>query len=296
MQNLTVIRRSATSLPEPRFNHDNEVAKLVDVSKCIGCKACQVACMEWNELRPTPGKVDGTYNNPHDLGDKAWTVMRFSEHEENGKLLWLIRKDGCMHCSDPGCLKSCPAPGAILQYSNGIVEFQQDNCTGCGYCTKGCPFNVPRVSQSDNRAYKCTLCTDRVAVGQAPACAKTCPSGAISFGSKAEMLDQARASVARLKGRGFDKAGVYDPPGVGGTHVIYVLPRADQPTLYAGLPANPSISALVEIWKGPLKSLSILAMGAAVATGILHYVTRGPNEVTSEDEEQARRLRKGGQA
>ncbi len=94
------------------------------------------------------------------------TVMRFSETEQNGKLEWLIRKDGCMHCEDPGCLKACPSAGAIIQYANGIVDFQSENCIGCGYCIAGCPFNIPRLNKEDNRVYKCTLCVDRVSVGE----------------------------------------------------------------------------------------------------------------------------------
>ncbi len=125
--------------------------------------------------------------------------MRFSETEQNGKLEWLIRKDGCMHCEEPGCLKACPSAGAIIQYANGIVDFQQENCIGCGYCIAGCPFNVPRLNKEDNRVYKCTLCVDRVSVGQEPACVKTCPTGAIHFGTKKEMLEVAEERVAKLK-------------------------------------------------------------------------------------------------
>jgi formate dehydrogenase iron-sulfur subunit len=129
--------------------------------------------------------------------------MRFSEHETNdGNLEWLIRKDGCMHCEDPGCLKACPSPGAIVQYTNGIVDFHQENCIGCGYCVTGCPFDVPRISKKDNRAYKCTLCSDRVAVGQEPACVKTCPTGAIVFGTKEDMKEQAAERIEDLKERG----------------------------------------------------------------------------------------------
>ena len=145
-----------------------------------------------------------------------------------------------MHCADPGCLKACPAPGAIIQYANGIVDFHQENCIGCGYCVTGCPFNIPRISQEDSKAYKCTLCSDRVAVGQAPACAKACPTGAIQFGTKEQMKDYADKRIADLKSRGFEKAGLYDPPGVGGTHVMYVLHHADQPELYSGLPDDPA--------------------------------------------------------
>ena len=135
--------------------------------KCIGCKACQAACLEWNDLREEIGFNTGVYDNPHDLTENTWTVMRFTEWENpgTGDLEWLIRKDGCMHCDDPGCLKACPAPGAIVQYANGIVDFISENCIGCGYCIKGCPFNIPRISQVDHKAYKCTLCSDRVAVG-----------------------------------------------------------------------------------------------------------------------------------
>src|ERR1700759_4620472 len=118
-----LIRRSASSVPPPA-RQLTPVAKLIDVSRCIGCKACQSACMEWNDLRPPLGHFDGSYDNPADLSPEAWTLMRFTEHEnDKGDLEWLIRKDGCMHCEDPGCLKACPAPGAIVQYANRIVDF-----------------------------------------------------------------------------------------------------------------------------------------------------------------------------
>jgi len=231
LQSLDIARRSATTTPSPHVRQTEEVAKLIDVSTCIGCKACQAACMEWNDIRDEVGSCSGVFDNPVDLTAKSWTVMRFAEVEEKGKLEWLIRKDGCMHCADPGCLKACPSPGAIIQYANGIVDFHQENCIGCGYCITGCPFNIPRISQEDNKAYKCSLCSDRVAVGQAPACAKACPTGAIQFGSKEQMKDYAAKRVVDLKSRGYDKAGLYDPQGVGGTHVMYVLHHADRPEL-----------------------------------------------------------------
>jgi formate dehydrogenase iron-sulfur subunit len=179
LQSLDIRRVSATTVPPPQVREPvtGTVAKLIDVSKCIGCKACQTACMEWNDLRDEVGKNVGVYDNPADLTEHSWTVMRFSEYENTeGDLEWLIRKDGCMHCEDPGCLKACPSPGAIVQYTNGIVDFHEENCIGCGYCVTGCPFNVPRISKQDNRAYKCTLCSDRVAVGQEPAPRRTCIS------------------------------------------------------------------------------------------------------------------------
>lgn len=285
MSTQDISARSATTTPMPSVRNQQEVAKLIDVSKCIGCKACQVACSEWNELRDEVGHNHGVYDNPLDLTADSWTVMRFTEHENPaGNLEWLIRKDGCMHCAEPGCLKACPSPGAIVKYANGIVDFNQDLCIGCGYCITGCPFNIPRISQKDHKAYKCTLCSDRVSVGMEPACVKTCPTGAIVFGTKDAMKEHAAERIEDLKSRGFEHAGLYDPEGVGGTHVMYVLHHNDQPSLYAGLPDKPAISPLVSLWKGITKPLGLLAMGAVVLAGFFHYTRIGPNR-TEEDEE-----------
>ncbi|KLN98225.1 formate dehydrogenase [Moellerella wisconsensis] len=289
MQSQDIIKRSATNsiTPPPQVRDDKfEVAKLIDVSTCIGCKACQVACSEWNDIRDDVGHCTGVYDNPTDLSAKSWTVIRFSETKENGKLEWLIRKDGCMHCAEPGCLKACPSAGAIIQYANGIVDFQSAHCIGCGYCIAGCPFNIPRLNPKDNRVYKCTLCVDRVSVGQEPACVKTCPTGAIHFGTKRDMLDIAEERVDKLKKRGFAQAGVYNPSSVGGTHVMYVLQHADKPQLYHGLPKDPHIDTPIDLWKGILKPLSVVGFIATFAGLIFHYVGIGPNkEVSDEDEE-----------
>jgi formate dehydrogenase iron-sulfur subunit len=282
LQSLDIKARSATTTQPPTVREATPVAKLIDISKCIGCKACQSACMEWNDLRDVVGDSQGYYDNPRDLTDESWTVMRFFEVEPDGKLEWLIRKDGCMHCADPGCLKACPAPGAIVQYSNGIVDFHQENCIGCGYCITGCPFNIPRISQQDSKAYKCTLCSDRVSVGLEPACVKTCPTGAIVFGSKEDMIHHAEERVTDLKERGYQNAGLYDPQGVGGTHVMYVLQHADQPQLY-NLPKDPTISPLVGLWKGIGKPLALLALGLAAVGSFFHYVKVGPNDAEEDD-------------
>jgi formate dehydrogenase iron-sulfur subunit len=284
LQTLDVTRRSASVSTPPGIRETLEVAKLIDVSKCIGCKACQVACMEWNDIRDDVGVNVGSYDNPIDLTDRSWTVMRFYEEEVPGKdLQWLIVKDGCLHCEDPGCLRACPAPGAILQYANGIVDFVQENCIGCGYCQTGCPFNIPRYSAVDQKAYKCTLCSDRVAVGLEPACIKACPTQALSFGSKEDMRDLALGRIAELGGRGFTKASLYDPAGVGGTHVMYVLPNGD-PELYR-LPAKPEVSPLVALWRsGVAKTLGVVTMAAVVIAGIFHYMKVGPLEVDEHEE------------
>jgi formate dehydrogenase iron-sulfur subunit len=296
LQSLDIVRRSATTTAPPGIREPatGTVAKLIDTTKCIGCKACQVACMEWNDLRDEIGTNVGVYENPADLTEHSWTLMRFAEYENpnatNGAgLEWLIRKDGCMHCADPGCLKACPAPGAIVQYSNGIVDFHEENCIGCGYCITGCPFDIPRISKRDHKAYKCTLCSDRVAVGLEPACIKACPTGALVFGTKEDMKHHAAERIEDLKSRGFDQAGLYDPAGVGGTHVMYVLHHADQPQLYNDLPADPHISPMVGVWKGIGKPLGLAAMVLTAVAGFFHYIRVGRNETSELDEQAAAR-------
>ena len=198
-----------------------------------------------------------------------------------------------MHCADPGCLKACPAPGAIVQYSNGIVDFDHEKCIGCGYCVRGCPFNIPRISKVDNKAYKCTLCSDRVAVGQGPACQKACPTQAIVFGTKDDMKKWADKRIKDLKSRGFANAGLYDPPGVGGTHVMYVLHHADKPELYAGLPKDPRISPIVDLWKGATKYAGLTVMAVFAGLGFLHHMVKGANRVSGADERSAKDLTQG---
>jgi formate dehydrogenase iron-sulfur subunit len=158
------------------------------------------------------------------------------------------------------------------------------------------------LSKEDHRVYKCTLCSDRVAVGQEPACVKTCPTGAIMFGTKVDMIAQAEDRVEDLKERGFEHAGLYNPAGVGGTHVMYVLHHADQPELYHGLAKDPRISPLVSLWKGVSKPLAMIAIGLTALAGFFHYTRVGPNEVSEAEEleaqheaEEVRRRREGGQ-
>jgi formate dehydrogenase iron-sulfur subunit len=242
--------------------------------------------MEWNDLREPVGTFQGTYQNPIDLSDQSWTVMKFNETEVDGAFACLIFKDGCMHCTDPGCLKACPAPGAVVQYANGIVDFQQDNCIGCGYCITGCPFDIPRLRKEDSRVYKCTLCSDRVAVGLEPACIKSCPTQALTFGSKAEMKELASHRLEDLHARGLARASVYDPSGVGGTHVFYVLPHGDRPAAY-GLPKDPSVGVVVNFWRsGVARVLGVATMFGVLVAGVLHYMRYGPLEVPGEDGDQ----------
>jgi len=271
---LEILRVSASTPPAPGLRVSPTISKLIDTTTCIGCKACEVACQEWNDLPPETTVQMGTYQTLPDMTANVWNLIRFNEHETADRFHWLMRKDQCMHCAEPGCLIACPAPGAIVQYANGIVDFQQDQCIGCGYCLTGCPFNVPKFAKQTNRVYKCTLCVDRVAVGLQPACVKACPTSCLQFGTKDDMLKVANHRVDQLKANGFPQAAVYDPPGVGGTGVVTVLAFGDRPELY-GLPQNPTVPAAVRLWKGPLKWVGNLAMIGGLFAAAVHYIRFG---------------------
>lgn len=273
---------SATSSPSPGIKQAKEVAKLIDTSTCIGCKACEVACQEWNDLPPSGSRpFAGTYQTLPDLDWNFWQLIKFNEIDRGGQLLWTMTKYQCMHCQDPGCLHACPAPGAIVQYQNGIVDFNQENCIGCGYCMSGCPFDVPRLSKSTGKVYKCTLCSDRVEVGLEPACIKSCPTNCLHFGTKEQLVQIANGRVQQLKNIGYAQAAVYDPPGVSGAHVIYVLAQGDTPEIY-GLPRDPSVSVAVTLWKKPLKWFGGLMMMGGIFAAFAHYVRYGPKTVEEE--------------
>ncbi|MEE2790799.1 MAG: formate dehydrogenase subunit beta [Acidobacteriota bacterium] len=250
-------------------------SKLVDISKCIGCKGCEVACKEWNDLKVEQTSNFGSIQSHQDLSPNTWLLMRFNEVEDGDNLQWLIKKDACLHCEEPGCLFACPAPGAIVQYQNGIVDFNQDNCIGCQYCVSGCPFDIPRFDTQTKTVAKCNMCIDRVESGLEPACVKTCPTNAIEWGIKDDMLAQADKKVEILHKRGYKQAAVYNPGGVGGTHMMYVVPHGDRLADYS-LPAHPVASP------GPLRGLNILQrlgsylFGAGVISALAHFLAVGP--------------------
>ncbi len=274
---LELKRISATSTAPPGIREAPVVCKLIDTSTCIGCKACEVACQEWNDLPPETTVQVGTYQTLPSTTPNFWNLIKFNEYESGTGLNWLMRKDQCMHCGDPGCLKACPAPGAIVQYNNGIVDFQQENCIGCGYCITGCPFDIPKFNAKTKKVYKCTLCVDRVSVGLEPACIKACPTSCLQFGIKDQMLALANKRVSQLKADGFNEASVYDPPGVGGTGVVTVLRYGNNPEAY-GLPSNPTIPLAVTLWKAPLKWLGNLAIIGGIIGTFVHYLRFGPKE------------------
>jgi formate dehydrogenase iron-sulfur subunit len=254
------------------------VAKYIDTTTCIGCKACEVACQEWNDLGIVPTAQQGSYQTLPTLHADYWNLIKFEERDlPNGDFSWLMRKDQCMHCADPGCLKACPAPGAIIQYVNGIVDVQPDKCIGCRLCETGCPFDVPRFHARTTKMAKCTLCVDRVGVGLEPACVKACPTGCLHFGTKEDMVALGHKRVEQLQRNGFENAALYDPPGVGGTGVVTVLAHGDHPEWY-GLPKDPKVPAAVRVVKSVLRPLGFLAIGAAVAGVFRHFMKYGPKE------------------
>jgi formate dehydrogenase beta subunit len=271
------IRRSSASLwgGGSDARRTSVVAKYIDTTTCIGCKACEVACQEWNDLKPVPTQQTGTYQTMPELHAQFWNLIRFNEQETDQGFAWLMRKDQCMHCEDPGCLAACPAPGAIVQYENGIVDVNPAACIGCGYCLTGCPFNVPKFQTTGGKMAKCTLCVDRVGVGLEPACIKACPTGCLQFGTKDDMVAKGQSRVEQLKAGGFVNALLYDPPGVGGTGVVTVLAHGDRPEWY-GLPRDPHVPLGVRFAKSVLRPLGLLAMVGAVLGAIGHFMHQGP--------------------
>jgi formate dehydrogenase iron-sulfur subunit len=286
-QALEIRRISAHPGPVPGAGVERaaQVCKLIDTTTCIGCKACEVACLEWNGYTFSDTTFHNSYQTMPDTKWNYWNLIKFNEHESaDGSLMLLMRKDQCMHCSEPGCLVACPADGAIVQYQNGIVDFQQENCIGCQYCVTGCPFNIPKFNQQTKKVYKCTLCSDRVSEGLEPACIKACPTGCLQFGLKEDLKAEAETRAAQLREEyGHANAGVYDPAGVGGTGVIYVLHDITNPEAYGGLPKDPQIPWIVRLWKKPVKWIGNLAMLGGVIGVTLHYLRFGPKEVDVEE-------------
>jgi formate dehydrogenase iron-sulfur subunit len=277
------IKRSSASMWGTRtgLRQTPAVAKYIDTTTCIGCKACEAACVEWNDLRAVDTQQVGTYQTLPELDANFWNLIRFNEQPTSDDgLMWLMRKDQCMHCADPGCLAACPAPGAIVQYDNGIVDVDPAQCIGCGYCATGCPFDVPKFSKKSGKMAKCTLCVDRVEVGLEPACIKACPTGCLQFGTKEEMVALGNARVAQLKENGFKEAMLYDPPGVGGTGVVTILGHG-HPEWY-GLPPDPHVPWGVRAWKNIVRPFGVFAAFAAVIGAFIHYAAYGPKEPPEE--------------
>ncbi len=233
---------------------------VIDVSKCIGCRSCQVACKQWNELPAVTTLNTGSYQNPPDLRPHTWTLVRFREivERKDGKIHWFFWKDSCMHCNDATCMKVCPVE-AISRSETGAIVTDYNKCVGCQACVEACPFGRPRYCETENKSYKCNLCVDRIENGLTPACVKACPTGALQFGDKKEMIEYAYKRAGELGG----EASVYGDKFFGGTHVIYVLDKDVK--YYNTLPAKPKIASSVIFWRDVLKPLRPWEAAAVVA-------------------------------
>ncbi len=239
-----------------------------DTTVCIGCKACEVACKEWNQL-PDDGFffTAMSYDNTVDLGASTWRHVAFIERpvplggQETGygDFSWLLMSDVCKHCVRAGCLEACPT-GAIVRTEYASVFVQPDVCNGCGYCIPACPFGVIDRREDDGRAWKCTLCYDRLQDGMQPACAKACPTDSIVFGDLAELRELADRRIRELHQRGVTEAYLYgvdsvNQPGTQGLNCFFLL--VDEPEAY-NLPPDPVVP-----------TMKVRASWAAVAVGAM---------------------------
>jgi formate dehydrogenase iron-sulfur subunit len=242
-----------------------------DTTVCIGCKACEVACKEWNQL-PDDGFVFTamSYDNTAALGASTWRHVAFVEQTTaDGQFSWLMMSDVCKHCQRAGCLENCPT-GAIVRTEFDTVYVQPDVCNGCGYCVAGCPFGVIERRDDDGRAWKCTLCYDRLKGDMEPACAKACPTDSIQFGELDDLRRRAEERVATLHTRGVRDAYLYgasedDQPGTGGLNAFFLL--VDRPEVY-NLPPDPVAPAM----KARSAWLSMAAAGVGMVAAALGAV------------------------
>ena len=249
-------------------------AFLTDSTLCIGCKACEVACKEWNQVSEDGLNWAGhSYDNTGAVGHSTWRHVKFVEHppepghggnspEVNS---WTFSSDVCKHCANAGCLEACPT-GSIVRTEFGGVFVQPDICNGCGYCVVACPFGVIDRNPDDGRAFKCTFCYDRQKVGLEPACAKACPTESIKFGELDELRAEAKERVEVLHERGMADAQIYDPAetSVGGIHALFVI-RGDARAY--NLPPNPEIPTiyLKRAWASSFVEAELLLGGALAA-------------------------------
>lgn len=196
---------------------------LVDLVRCMGCRACQVACKAWNDNTHEITICLGCYDNPPKFSPDTWSLIRFTETEDAGELHWVFAKLQCMHCEDPGCAAACPV-GALKKTADGPVVYDDDRCIGCRYCMVACPFGVPTFEWDKPVPYirKCTFCADRVAEGMEPACVKACPTDALEFGERELLLDEARGRIAARPGKYIEH--IYGENEVGGTSWMYLSP------------------------------------------------------------------------
>jgi formate dehydrogenase beta subunit len=276
-------------------------AILYDPTRCTACRGCQAACKQWNECDEyIPTQVNGvqasnrgSYENPPDLSPATWLKMEFREVEAGGQVRWLFTRRSCMHCTDAACVKACPN-GSLYHHPSGFVSYNKDICTGCGYCVEACPFDVPRYERNIitgiAKMDKCTFCTtaglDRIAENLEPACVKTCPTNALIYGDRDELVAEGRDRVANLKAKGWSNAYLYGDSELGGLHVMYVLD--DHPAIY-GLPVDPQIPDITVAWKDIIQPLG-WAVGGVTLLGLgLNYLVARTQANAEKERNHAKR-------
>ena len=253
-------------------------AFLTDSTLCIGCKACEVACKEWNGIEADGMDFTGfSYDNTTALGHSTWRHVKFVEGTpepgiggNDAELMsWTFSSDVCKHCEVAGCLEACPT-GSLVRTEFGGVYLQPDICNGCAYCVVACPFGVVQKNEDDGRAFKCTFCTDRQKAGLEPACAKACPTESIKFGRLEDIREETSKRMEVLRERGMADAQVYDPTetSVKGIHSIFIL--RGEPATY-NLPAKPEVPTLYmkDAWRSA--AIEAAAMVASVAAAFLFW-------------------------
>lgn len=227
-----------TDIRAPRGEDcERTVGFLTDATLCIGCKACQVACKQWNGLPgfPDPDRAFEGYDHTLSLSARDWRHVAFAELPlAGGGVRWSFLSDVCKHCTRAGCLDACPTT-ALVRTEEGGVVVRGDVCNGCAYCVASCPFGVVGRSDEDGRAHKCTLCYDRTPRGLEPACVKACPTDSILFGPLEALRGEARARLDRLHAAGGERATLWGERQAGGLHALFVLDA--EPEAY-GLPRD----------------------------------------------------------
>jgi formate dehydrogenase iron-sulfur subunit len=259
-----------------------------DTTVCIGCKACQVACKEWNQLPANEGGkaqlTGNSYDNTGRLDGTNWRHVKFIEQfsEDRAQARWLMMSDVCKHCVNAPCLEVCPT-GAIIRTEFDTVVIQSNVCNGCRDCIGACPFGVIEINPITETAQKCTLCYDRMQNGLTPACAQACPTQSIQFGAIADLKQRAQTRVDQLHAQGENAAYIYgDEKILGGLNSFYLL--VDKPEVY-GLPENPKLPSR-NLW--PSSGWSVLGAAAIGFLGFLGFRQRrmgkgnGPNGATPE--------------
>jgi formate dehydrogenase iron-sulfur subunit len=254
-------------------------AFLTDSTLCIGCKACEVACKEWNGVGENGLNWSGySYDNTGAVGASTWRHVKFVEEtpiagfggNAPDQPSWTFSSDVCKHCEEAGCLEACPT-GAIVRTEFGGIFVQPDICNGCAYCIVSCPFGVVAKNEKDGRAFKCTFCYDRQKVGLKPACAQACPTESIQFGEINQLREEGQERLQTLKARGMKDATFYDPThtSVGGIHAMFIV-RGD-PRSY-NLPPNPEVPTVYakKGWRA-----SAIAAGLLLGGTLLAFLTDG---------------------